>query len=240
VEADLQEVIRELAGWDGALSPDSPNAAVFEITIQRAIRLMLDAHLGDFGVRLQGKGVASTIWSNHTWEWFIRLLDTPGSPWFDLGQGEQRDDVLKSALRQAVDMLRQEQGKNNKAVAWGDLHRLTFHHVLGAQKPLDAAFSLGSYPIGGDGNTVWSSFTPYYTTETGTIVGPAFRFIADLGDLNNCWGVLAPGQSGHPASPHYRDGIRPWLDGSYHPMLFQRDAIEKNLSHQLDLQPTPG
>ena len=235
-EADLQEVVREMAAWDGALRPDSHMAAVFEATIRRAIRMMLDAHLGEFAVRLQGKGVGSTLWSFHTWEWFIHLLDEPGSPWFDLGQGEKRDDVLKSALRQAVDELHHE-GRQKGPAVWGDVHRLTFRHVLGAQKPLDAAFNLGPYPIGGDGSTIWSSFSPHYTTETGTIVGPAFRFIADLGDLNHCWGMLTPGQSGHPASPHYSDGIQPWSNGGYHPMLFQRIEVEKNLSAQLDLLP---
>ena len=236
-EADLIEVVHEMASWDGALGPGSANAAVFEATIRRAIRLMLDAHLGDFGVRLQGKGVASFLWSNHTWEWFIRLLDTPESPWFNLGQGEQRDDVLKLALRQAVDELRLVRGKKKVAVAWGDLHQLTFHHMLGAKKPLDAAFNLGPYPVGGDGSTIWSAFSSYYTSDVGTIAGPAFRFIADLSNLNNCWGMLVPGQSGHPASPHYSDGIQPWLNGSYHPMLFQRSQVEKNLSAQLDLKP---
>ncbi len=239
-QPDLQEIVHNMAQWDGELGPDSPSAAVYEITIRRAIRMLLDTHLGDFGVRLQGKGVASFLWSNHTWEWFIRLLDTPQSPWFDLGHGEQRDDVLILALRQAADNLRREQGTNEKPVVWGNLHRLTFHHVLGAKKPLDAAFNLGSFPIGGDGSTIWSSFAPYYTLEAGTTAGPPFRFIADLSDLNHCWGMLAPGQSGHPASPHYGDGIRPWFDGSYHPMLFQRTEIEKNLSAQLDLNPGTG
>ncbi len=144
---------------------------------------------------------------------------------------------MKKALRQAVDELRLAQGEKKKPVAWGDLHRLTFHHMLGAKKPLDAAFNLGPYPVGGDGSTIWSSFSSYYTSEVGTIAGPAFRFIADLSNLDNCWGMLVPGQSGHPASPHYGDGIQPWLNGSYHPMLFQRSAVEKNLTAQLDLTP---
>ena len=108
-QPDLQEIVHNMAVWDGELGPDSPNAAVYEITIRRAIRMVLDAHLGDFGVRLQGKGVASFLWSNHTWVWFIHLLDTPESPWFDLGHGEQRDDALTRALRQALDELHREQ-----------------------------------------------------------------------------------------------------------------------------------
>ena len=235
-EDELKEIVSEFSEWDGKLNQDSAIAAIYEITIRRAIHLLLKNQLGDFGVHLEGKGVASFLWSNHTWEWFIRLLDTPDSPWFDLGKGEKRDDILKMALSQAVEELRKQLGENRNSWSWGQLHRLTFNHVLGAQKLLKAAFNQGSYPIGGDDTTIWAAAYPF-ATENNAIVGPPFRFIADLGNLDNCWSVLTPGQSGHPASPYYGDGIHPWLHGGYHPMLFRRDEVEKNLKARLDLLP---
>jgi penicillin G amidase len=69
------------------------------------------------------------------------------------------------------------------------------------------------------------------------VVGPPFRFIADLGDLDHCWGVLVPGQSGHIASPHFRDGVKHWFEGKYHPMVFRRDEVESNLKTKLLLTP---
>ncbi len=102
---------------------------------------------------------------------------------------------------------------------------------------MDTAFNLGSYPIGGDGTTINASFVNLTDLDAGSMGGSPFRFIADLGDLDHCLGMLTPGQSGHPASPHYRDGIRPWFEGGYHPMLINRSEIEKNLSARLDLQP---
>ncbi len=235
-EVELQEIVREFARWDGKVSPDSSIATIYEATIRRAIRLMLDAYLGDLGVRVQGKGIGGAFWGSHTWEWFIRLLDRPASPWFDQGHGERRDDVLRLAMRQGVDDLKRQCGGDRREWAWGKLHRLTFRHILGAAKPLDSAFNLGSYPIGGDGTTINASFVNLTDLEVGSMGGPPFRFIANLGDLDHCLGMLTPGQSGHPASPHYRDGIRPWFEGSYHPMLINRSEIDKNLSARLDLQ----
>ena len=87
------------------------------------------------------------------------MLEQPDSPWFDLGNGERRDDVLKMALQQSVEFLKQELGSQMKDWKWGKLHQLTFGHVLGEQKPLDRIFNIGPFPIGGDGNTIWSSFT---------------------------------------------------------------------------------
>ena len=237
VDDDLKPWVGEFSAWDGHLSPDSPTASVYEATARKAIRLMVRAKLGDFGKHLQGQGVASELWSFHTWEWFIHLLDTPDSPWFNLGQGEQRDDLLKLALRQAVDELTRLKGKDPKQWAWGQIHRLTFRHILGAKKPLDRVFNLGSFPIGGDPNAIWAASAHLYELEASSMVGPTFRFIADLGDLNHCWGMLAPGQSGHPASPHYRDGIQAWFNGEYHPMLYERGEVERSTTTRLVLTP---
>ncbi len=238
-EPELQDVAAQMSLWDGHLAPGSTQAAVYEATIRQAIHLLLEAHLGDLGMRVQGQGPASGLWGEHSWEWFIHLLDTPDSPWFDLGNGERRDEVLALALRQAVATLhsRPVSSVTNKLPTWGDLHRLTFRHILGDQMPFGRLFNLGSYPIGGDGNTLWASFTHSHDLESGPMVGPPFRFIADLADLDHCWAQLAPGQSGHPASRHYRDGIRPWFAGEYHPMLFRRDEVEQNAEARMRLVP---
>ncbi len=239
-DPDLQEVVMAMREWDGKLAADSPMAGVFEATTRQAVRLLLEHWLGDLGVRIQGKGPFAGAWPEHSWEWFIHLLGLPESPWFDLGNGERRDDVLRLALRQGVDYLKQELGPDMTDWQWGRLHRLTLGHVLGGQKPLDRVFNIGPFAIGGDGNTIWAAHTSYGDLERRKMVGPPFRFIADLNDLDHCWGLLIPGQSGHLASRHYRDGVNPWFKGEYHPMLFRREEVEKNLEAKLVLSPKPG
>ncbi len=236
-DPDMMEIVHRLAAWDGRLEADSPLACVFEATIRQAIRLLLEHQLGELGVRIQGQGPFCGQWPEHTWEWFVRLLEKSASPWFDLGNGEQRDDVLRMALRQAVDYLKQELGPDMKKWKWGKLHHLTFGHVLGVQKPLDVVFNIGRFPIGGDGTTLWASYTCWHDLKPRPVVGPPFRFIADLSDIDHCWGVLVPGQSGHLSSPHFRDGVKPWFEGKYHPMLFRRDEVENNLEAKLVLKP---
>jgi penicillin G amidase len=237
-DPDLEPVVIAMRVWDGKLDVASPQASVFEATVREAISMLLEHQLGDLGPRMQGKGPFPGQWPDHTWEWFIHLFDKPESPWFDLGNGERRDDVLRLALRKAVDFLKGELGPQMKDWEWGKLHQLTFGHVLGGQKPLDLTFNVGPFPIGGDGNTVWASFTSFFDLERRPVVGPPFRFIADLGDLEHCWSLLVPGQSGHIASPHFKDGVKPWFNGEYHPMLFRRDEIEKNLEGCLKLVPS--
>ncbi len=236
-EPDLVEIVVQMGKWDGKLDVNSPQGCVFEATIRQAIRIMLEHQLGELGLRIQGKGPFSGQWPEHTWEWFVHLLDKPESPWFDLGKGEMRDDVLRLALRQSVDFLKLQLGPRMANWKWGKLHKLTLNHVLGQQKPLDFIFNIGPFPIGGDGTTIWASYTSWHDLKTSPMVGPPFRFIADLGDLDHCWGLLIPGQSGNPTSRHFRDGIKPWFEGHYHPMLYRREEVEQNLEARLVLNP---
>ena len=59
----------------------------------------------------------------------------------------------------------------------------------------------------------------------------------DTGDWDGGGGVLAPGQSGHPASPHYDDELELWLDVRYRPMIYGRKTSELAARHRLVLAP---
>ncbi|MCS6817264.1 MAG: penicillin acylase family protein, partial [Blastocatellia bacterium] len=47
----------------------------------------------------------------------------------------------------------------------------------------------------------------------------------------------APGQSGDPTSPHYRDLFELWKDGRYFPVFFSRAKIETVTIRRERLQP---
>ncbi len=156
-EPDLQVIVDAMQAWDGRVDKDNPLASIFETTIRLAAGMVIEHHMGDLGLRARGKGPFFGQWNDHLWEWFVNLLEIPDSPWFDLGNGETRDDVLLLSLHQAVASLNKELGPKMTQWKWGSLHQLTFGHILGKQKPLDRVFNIGPYPIGGDGNTIWSS-----------------------------------------------------------------------------------
>jgi penicillin G amidase len=61
--------------------------------------------------------------------------------------------------------------------------------------------------------------------------------VYDLGDPNGTLVAFAPGQSGHPASPHYDDGIRPWLAGEYVTIPMDRERVEEAVEARLLLDP---
>jgi penicillin G amidase len=241
-DPEVEAALASLRGWEGELAAGSAPAAVYEVLVRKLFGLLLSGKLGDLAAHYAGKGptpvlAESSILGHRAWEWLERVLAEPDSPWFDLGAGETRDDVLRLALRETVAFLQAELGPRAEDWAWGKLHTLTYRHLLGRVKPLDRLFSRGPYPLGGDSHTLWATGSSEYDLNNDSVVGPPFRFLADLGDLDHCRGLLAPGQSGQPGSPHYDDQIQAWFEGGYHPMLYAQEEVERGAQARLVLRP---
>ena len=241
-DPDLAAVVQMMGEWDGTLGVDSPAAAVYQVFVRRMHGLVLKDRLDDLAERYRGKGPTpllqdGSMFGEKAWAWLEQVLSEPDSHWFDLGQGEKRDDVMRLALRETVDFLTTELGSEIDDWGWGKLHTLTYAHMLGSVKPLDRIFNRGPYPMGGDGSTVWATGISRFDLSCEGTVGPPFRFIADLGDLRNSWGLLVPGQSGQPGSKHYDDQVQAWFEGEYHPMLYEREDVEREAEDRLTLAP---
>lgn len=239
-DPELQAVVARMKGWDGDLNADSTAAVVHQVFFRRMIRRTLDGKLGALSVRYAGQGPTPLLAEGSTFgqraeEWLEQVLTDPDSPWFDLGQAETRDDVMRMALCESVDFVKESLGPDPDNWTWGNLHTLVFGHPMGRVKPLSILLNRGPYPLSGDGNTLWATGGTLYKVSDEPIVGPPFRFIADLGDLRKSVGVLVPGQSGQPTSRHYGDQISDWYDGRYHPMLYDRKDVERELEAALRL-----
>ena len=241
-DSELAAATALIRAWDCRITAESAAAALYEVFIQRMIYLSLADKLGDLTVRYAGKGptpglVLASVFGARSRMWLEETLKRPDSHWFDLGNGETRDDVMRLALRDAVAYLKKELGPSMDDWAWGKLHTLTYGHPLGQVKPLDRLFNRGPFPLGCDSSTVWQAMATYYDLSNPDIVGPPFRFVADLSDLRQSFGLLAPGQSGQPGSKHYDDQIEAWFNAGYHPIFFARADVERAAQDRLELRP---
>jgi penicillin amidase len=133
--------------------------------------------------------------------------------------------------------LRTELGPDRQGWSWGKLHTLTYSHALSSVPVLAKLFNRGPYPLGGDSSTIWATGASFHEAKGGNVIAPPFRFIADVGDWRNCLGLLVPGQSGNPASPHYDDQVEAWFTGEYHPMWWTREDVEREAERRLELRP---
>jgi penicillin amidase len=242
-DPEMRAVVERLRGWNGDLAADSSEAAVVQEFRTTLTTHLLSGKLGVLADRYRGKGPVPVLsflnlFGERAMEWLETTLADSGSHWFDLGDGRTRDDVLRTALREALDSLKGRFGPSVEDWRWGALHRVEFSHSLGRVRLLGRLLNRGPYPAGGDFTTIWATGTSYHDpSERAVAAGPPFRFIADLGDLDHCLGLLCPGQSGHPGSRHYDDQVPAWFERGYHPMLFNRGDVLKQAEDSLHLVP---
>jgi penicillin amidase len=239
---EMRPILLRFAEWDGHLAATSPEAAIYEVFIDCLMNRLLKPVLGDFTEHYRGKGPTpviklSSMLGDHSRMWLLEILQDQNSPWWESPGGKSREDHLSAALVEAIDTLKRTCGPNIEDWQWGKIHKITFNHALGSVKPLDKMLNRGPYPLGGDIDTLWMGNATLYDLSCASIVGPQFRFIGDLSNWNNSRGVIVPGQSGHPASKHYDDGIKGWFHGTYHPMLFDRELILESVAAKLILSP---
>jgi penicillin G amidase len=236
-EERLNQIVEMMRVWDGRLTADSPEAAVYEVFIREIIKLILESELADFTKCYMGKGptpflAENSMLGNRSMEWLQQVLNQPNSHWF---KKQSRDAIIKCALKQAVTILEELFGAEIQDWAWGKLHTLCFNHPFGREGLLKGLFNRGPFPLGGDFNTVWATGAAYHDVSCERVVGPPFRFICDLSKIQSSYGLLAPGQSGVPEDEHYDDQILAWYEGGYHPMLFDKEDVQSKAKHHLTL-----
>ncbi len=232
-EPRLKQALDLLRAWDGRAVRDSAAAALFE-----SFRLhLIDATIADeLGEDLLEKARPAVM------DALLNLLPDPKSPWFDdvtTPKTETRDEILLTALEEAVKELTDAQGPRMDKWRWGDLHTVSFENQSLGQcgiAPVESLFNRGPFPADGTLATVNQadySLNDPYTVRTIA----SYRQIIDLGDLTRSVSMHTTGQSGHPFHRHYDDMIASWRDVEHHPMLWAREDVEANAEGSLVLTP---
>jgi penicillin amidase len=229
-----QKALKLLLQWDHQESADSAAAALFQFWLSQTLApAYKELKLGTN---------ASIVTSMPDMSQMLNYLDQPNQTKQTFAKkpdeaGKIRDQLMISSLTLAYKMLEQMLGKDQHAWQWGQLQKTVFAHPF--SKILDSAsktqFDIGPLPRGGSANTVNQS--SYRLSDFIQLNGPSFRVVVDVGNWDNSRAINAPGQSGDPASPHYRDLADKWAKGEYFPLLYSRQAVEANARQRFVLQP---
>ena len=147
-----------------------------------------------------------------------------------------RDAILIKSLEQGLKDLNERLGSD---IALWQYGQKKFHHIMlqhrlsnALNENLRTQLDIGRLPRGGSGFTVNMTGSGYNQRS-----GASFRIIADCSDWDNSVGTNCPGQSGNPASPHYKDLIGPWAGGQYFPIYFSRQKVASAAESILMLKP---
>ncbi len=230
-DQDLEGVRSMFEGWDYQMGMDSNTAALFAVFWKHLNSATLDDDYPEDD--LPGGG-------RPTKEFMRQIVSQPDSPWWDdqtTPEVETRDDIFRRAFEAAVKEMRKIGGKEAAGWAWGDMHTVTFENQVMSSFPfISNAFNRGPFRTGGGGGIVnatgWSTRDSYEVTWL-----PSQRMIVDMSDMQASWMMHTTGQSGHAYHPHYIDMADPWRLIEYHPMHWERAAIEVDAEGHLRLVP---
>ena len=233
------EAQRLLLEWEYTTPADSSSegaaAAYYSAVWRNLLSLLFDDELPrDLWVSGSGQHQAAVA----------QLLSRPDSPWWDNKQTpgitEERDEILRQALRGARLELTRQLGKDPQSWDWGKLHTVTFEHdVLGGEgvpAPLRWLANRGPYALPGGPAIVnansWTASAGYEVDR-----GPAMRMVVDLSDLDASTWVNQTGQSGHAYHPNYADQITAWAEGEQFPWPHSAQAVRDTTAETLTLVP---
>jgi len=126
------------------------------------------------------------------------------------GPAETCPEVAGQALDAAALQIRADLGPEGEAWAWGKVHEAVFRNPVLSGLPLIGEHFTVRAPKGGDRTSVNVATGTDPTGGFNTTHAAGLRMVANLGDLNASVFQVTPGQSGHPASKHYRDLAPLW------------------------------
>lgn len=147
-----------------------------------------------------------------------------------------RDALLIQSLKQAMDSLTKKLGTGFSNWQYGQekmKHVLIKHAFTGiVSEETGRKLNIGPAPRGGNSNTV---------NSTGDILnqahGASFRIVIDCSDWDLTMATNSPGQSGDPASVHYRDLFELWSRNQYFPLYFSKAKIKMAMENSIQLMP---
>lgn len=237
--ARAREGLSRLLSFDGKLSADSADAALYEAFLMESARQTFLDELGpeDSAAWKALVETANTSYSAQA----DHLLARDDSPFWDDLSTPQREDkpaILARSLAAAISRMEASQGTDRNVWRWGKLHTYTWQtgstqlapHLPASQRAginaISGYLDRGPYAAGGDHSTL--NVSAYrWGDNFDTWLIPAMRIIVDFGRDEPMIGLNSSGQSGNPASPHYADGIEAWLKGDYMSFPFKPQNLDK-------------
>ncbi len=225
-DAPTEEARRLLLDWNFTMNAESAPAAIYNAW---HTRLMEGAR--EWIVPPAAREIVAPLQPQ-------LVLDLLVSPDGRLGPNPvtARDKFLLETLKETTAALSKRFGENPSEWTYGGAHykHARIRHPLSAAVNDETRETLETAPVpqGGYGYTVNNT-----SNSDNQTFGATFRVIIDLSDFDRSVGTNAPGQSGDPASSHYRDLYELWARGQYFPLLYSREKVEAIAQRHEHLHP---
>jgi penicillin amidase len=232
---DVKTALSYLRSWNYRLHAEDVAASVFEAFLVSATERTLRDELGE-----ELMGLFDTL-AMPPLRFMSAQLAKDSSIWFDdvtTPEPEGKNDVVRVALRDALEYLRKRLGGELKEWRWGRLHEAEFQHLFGTRGLLRSIFNVGPVGTGGSHATVNNGYFPFRRPFAHQ-VGASMRMVVDFSEPASILMVLPPGQSGHVYHRNYDDQLTLWTSGGYRRTSFDWDRVRTSGWDLLEVVPAP-
>ncbi len=231
---DTEEMGELLSGWNFMDRPDLAAPTIFQATYLAFARLVFEDELGE-------KATDTFLGNWYFWQERLQKMVLSGSSdWFDnVNTGERSEtlnDLFHQAALKAKAQLSEKFGNDPRKWLWGKAHTLELVSPLRRKGPGKGLLGSGQMPMGGSGETLYRGLydpnDPFSVT-----VSASLRMVADMSDDEKVAAVLPGGITGRLFSPHHKDQVQSFMDGTKRYWWFSDKAIDAHTEHTLQLNP---
>jgi penicillin amidase len=215
----LKQLISDFETWDGKMNADSRVAIVASSMFSSFRARIINAALGPE----QGK---TFIWPET--EVFLHRLLTEQSPEWLPKEFTTYADLLRASYEDARQNLIKNLGADESKWSWGASVKSRFNHPLAPAPLIGLQFTIPPFPQNGAG-------AQGATVNVGASV--SMRWIADTSDWDKSLSGVPLGTSGLPNSPHWKDQLEDWRNGTTRALPFTKAAVEAATKETLILTP---
>ena len=219
-DEELRKTLTAMKTWDGQLNTES---TVAPIVTQMRIA---------FRTRIINAAIGSELAKSFGWSNFDTTLDrilAEQSPAWLPKEFKSYAELLRACHADARQVLSKSLGEDESKWTWGNMVKARFSHPLSVVPLIGSQFTIPPFPQNG---------TPFMlgaTVNVGSAV--SMRLIADPSDWDKTQHGITLGQSGVPASPHWKDQLDDWRAVTPRVFPFTDAAIARATKQTLQLEP---
>jgi penicillin amidase len=203
---EVQEAVALLRNWNGQMERQMAAPLVVTVVYQQVRKRIAD-RASPGNSRLYDLQMAPAT--------VEEILKNPQG-WF-----HDKNEMLMSALVDAIADGRQMQGSDVKRWDYGKYNDLTIRHPVGAPLPgIGSYFNIGPVDMSGSPTTI---------KQINERLGPSMRFVADFSNWEQSLNNITIGESGQILSRHYKDQWDAYYYGRSFPMQFGKVEAKSTL-----------
>lgn len=216
----LAVTLKAFEAWDGQLNAESRVAPILS-QMRLAFRSrILTAALGNELVR-------NYQWSNFDTT-LDRIIKDQPADWLPNGVANYAD-LFRACYDDAIKSLTRTLGEEESKWTWGEMAKVRFPHPLASAPLIGMQFTIPPFPQNGTGGLLGA------TVNVGSAV--SMRLIADPGNWDLTQHGISLGESGVPASPHWKDQLDDWKAVTPRVFPFTNAAVTTAARQTLVLEP---